>query len=141
MAALFCSFTPVLDAEVLEAMRELSRHALAKPWTVLLFEAITAGFLMAAMVWMLPSAEGAQFPVVFLMTNLIAIAGAAHIVAGSIEAFVLLAAGAIGPWQAPAGSAVPTGPTPRNTERMGSAAASSRYRISAPPATACARSR
>lgn len=108
VAALFCSFTPVLDAATLEAMRELSRHALDKPGTVLLFEAITAGFLMAAMVWMLPSAEGAQFPVIFLVTYLIAIAGSAHIVAGSIEAFLLLAAGTIGPWQALAGFAVPT---------------------------------
>ena len=100
MAALFCTFTPVISPELREAMLELSRHALEKPWSVLFFEAITAGFLMAAMVWLLPGAERAQFQVVALMTYLIAISGSAHIVAGSIEAFLLLVNGRTGLWDA-----------------------------------------
>ena len=45
---------------------------------------------MAALVWLIPAAGGAQFYVIFLMSYLIAMSDAAHIVAGSVEAFVLL---------------------------------------------------
>ena len=107
IAALFCSWTPVLSPEVLEAMLAVSRHAMDKSWAVLFFEAITAGFLMAAMVWLLPGAGSSPFPVIFLMTYLIAISGSAHIVAGSIEAFLLVVNGQVGAWQAFAGFALP----------------------------------
>src|SRR5262249_60859030 len=49
-----------------------------------------AGFLVAAMVWLLPGAEGAQFPVITLMTYLIAAGGFMHILAGSVGAFFLV---------------------------------------------------
>jgi formate/nitrite transporter FocA (FNT family) len=41
------------------------------------------------MVWLLPSADGAQFHVITMMTWLIAVGGFTHIVAGSMEAFLL----------------------------------------------------
>ncbi|HZY40728.1 MAG TPA: formate/nitrite transporter family protein, partial [Anaerolineae bacterium] len=47
----------------------------------------------AAMVWMIPSAENAKFSVITLMTYLIAIGGFTHIVAGSMEAYILVLAG------------------------------------------------
>ena len=106
-AALFCSFTPVVSPELLERMLVLSSQAMDKPWTVMFFEAITAGFLMAALVWMLPGAGNAQFAVIVVMTWLIAICGAAHIVAGSIESFLLLANGRADAWSALAGFARP----------------------------------
>ncbi|HEX5130814.1 MAG TPA: formate/nitrite transporter family protein, partial [Usitatibacter sp.] len=57
IAALFCNWTPVLSPEVLDAMLGVSRHAMDKAWAVVFFEAITAGFLMAVMVWLLPAAS------------------------------------------------------------------------------------
>jgi formate-nitrite transporter family protein len=96
-AAVFCTFAPVLEPGVLAAMAEISRPLFDKSWVVIFFQGITAGFLMAAMVWLLPSAEGTQFHVVTLVTYLIAISGSAHIVAGSMEAFLLLLDGTIGP--------------------------------------------
>jgi formate/nitrite transporter FocA (FNT family) len=107
LAALFCSLTPVLSPEVLEAMLGVSRHAMDKTWSVFFFEAITAGFLMAAMVWLLPGSGPNPFPVIVLITYLIAISGSAHIVAGSIEAFLLVVNGQMGAGQALAGFAVP----------------------------------
>lgn len=95
-AALFYTFSPVLSPEILEAMREISHHAIDKSATIMFFEAITAGFLMAAMVWLLPNSEGFQFHVIVLMTYLIAISGSAHIVAGSFEAFMLALDGELG---------------------------------------------
>jgi formate/nitrite transporter FocA (FNT family) len=95
-AALFCTFTPVLDMEVREAMLAVSRESMQHEPLAMLFHAITAGFLMAAMVWLIPASAGAQFQMVTLMTYLIGLAGAAHIVAGSMEAFLLLANGELG---------------------------------------------
>jgi formate/nitrite transporter FocA (FNT family) len=60
--------------------------------------AIGAGFLMAAMVWLLPGSESAQFYVVVLMTWLIAACGFMHVVAGSMEAFMLALNGGLGFW-------------------------------------------
>jgi formate/nitrite transporter FocA (FNT family) len=55
----------------------------------MLLRGITAGFLMAALVWLMPAAGGSQFSVVFVITCLIGVSGRAHIVAGSAEAFML----------------------------------------------------
>jgi formate/nitrite transporter FocA (FNT family) len=59
----------------------------------MLFRAITSGFLMAAMVWMIPAAETLKFHVITMMTWLIAVGGFTHIVAGSMEAYMLMIAG------------------------------------------------
>ncbi|HWD60276.1 MAG TPA: formate/nitrite transporter family protein, partial [Stellaceae bacterium] len=52
----------------------------------------------AAMVWMLPSADDAQFQVITLMTYLIALGGFPHIVAGSMEGFLLVLHGDAQAW-------------------------------------------
>ncbi len=96
LAALFASYTPVVTPELREAMISVSREAMQHGWLEMFFRGITAGFLMAALVWVIPAAEGAQFYVIFLMSYLIAMSGAAHIVAGSVEAFVLLVNGELG---------------------------------------------
>jgi formate/nitrite transporter FocA (FNT family) len=65
----------------------------------MLLRGITSGFLIAAMVWMLPSAEAAKIPVITLMTWLIAVGGFTHIVAGSMEAWMLVLGGDWQWWQ------------------------------------------
>jgi formate/nitrite transporter FocA (FNT family) len=92
-AAMFCTFTPVLTPEILHEMQELSRVLLKYEWWHMGLQGISSGFLIAAMVWMIPSAESAKFWVITLMTYLIAIGGFTHIVAGSMEANMLLVAG------------------------------------------------
>jgi formate-nitrite transporter family protein len=92
-AALFCAHTPALSPEVLATMQEIGRHMMQHGWFAMFFRAIGAGFLVAAMVWLLPSAAPSQFHIVVLMTWLIALGGFTHIVAGSVEAFLLVASG------------------------------------------------
>ena len=92
-AALFCTFTPVLPGDIYSGMLEISRDLLALGWWEMAFRAIAAGFLMAAMVWLMPGAEGAQFHVITLMTWLIAVGGFTHIVAGSMESYLLVFSG------------------------------------------------
>ena len=96
LAALFSTLTPVVTHGVREAMLEVSRDALQYGWLEMGFRGVTSGFLMAAMVWLIPASEGAQFFVIFLMTYLIGLADAAHIVAGSVEAFLLVVNGELG---------------------------------------------
>ena len=93
IAALICSYTPVLRPDLLHGMLTISRGLLALGWWDMFFRAISSGFLIAAMVWMIPSAENAKFSVITLMTYLIAIGGFTHIVAGSMEAYMLVLAG------------------------------------------------
>ena len=48
------------------------------------------------MVWLIPSAEAAAFHVIAMMTYLIGVGGFLHIIAGSVEAFLLVANGQLG---------------------------------------------
>jgi formate/nitrite transporter FocA (FNT family) len=89
-AAALCSFAPVLPDALLESMRSISRVSLNHTWWEMLFGGVSSGFLMAAMVWMIPTADAAKFHVIVVMTWLIAVGGFTHIVAGSIEVFLLV---------------------------------------------------
>lgn len=93
VAAAFCTFTPVLKPELLAAMVEVSRHLTEMGWLKMLLAGVSSGFLIAAMVWMIPAAETAKFAVITLMTYLIAVGGFTHIVTGSLEAYMLVLAG------------------------------------------------
>jgi formate/nitrite transporter FocA (FNT family) len=97
-AALFCSFVPVLPDELREGMVTISRDLTELSFIDMFFRGITSGFLMAALVWMIPSAERAKFHVITLMTWLIAIGGFTHIVAGSMEGYMLVIAGEWSVW-------------------------------------------
>ena len=96
IAALFSTFAPVPIPEIRETIIEISHHAVAHGFFESIFTAIPAGFLIAAMVWLMPSAETARFHVVTLVTYIIAIGGFSHIIVGSFEAFMLLLNGEIG---------------------------------------------
>ena len=93
-AALFCTFTPALPGDMYNGMLEISRDLLGFTaggrWCS---ARLPPGFLMAAMVWLMPGAEGAQFHVITLMTWLIAVGGFTHIVAGSMESYLLVFSG------------------------------------------------
>ena len=97
-AAVFCTFMPVLPPELRDGMIAVSSQILHHTWLEMVFMSIGAGFLMAAMVWLLPGAEAAQFHVVVVMTWLIAAGGFMHVVAGSMEAFMLAFNGSLGFW-------------------------------------------
>lgn len=107
VAALFCSWNPILAPDLHRAMLTISRQLLTHGWASMFFGGITAGFLIAAMVWMIPMADAAQFHVIALMTYLIAAGGFTHIIAGSMEGFVLVLHGDAGVWWLASGFATP----------------------------------
>jgi formate-nitrite transporter family protein len=97
VAALFSTFAPEPIPGIRETMIGLSREIVQHGFVESVFLAIPAGFLIAAMVWLMPSAENARFHVVTIVTYIIAIGGFSHVVVGSFEVFMLLVNGYIGP--------------------------------------------
>ncbi len=96
VAALFSTFAPAPIPGIRETIIEISREIVHHGFVESVFLAIPAGFLIAAMVWLMPSAESNRFHVVTIVTYVIAIGGFSHIVVGSFEAFMLLVNGDIG---------------------------------------------
>lgn len=93
--------------EVFAAMRAISVHALSYGFGETLLRGVGAGWLVAALVWMMPNAGDARAFVIVVVTWLIAIAGFAHIVAGATEASLLWFAGEVGAVVALAGFLLP----------------------------------
>jgi formate/nitrite transporter FocA (FNT family) len=92
-AAAFCRYFPVIPQGLYDSMLAISRELAQLSWWQMCFRGVTSGFLIAAMVWMLPTAESAKLAVITLMTWLIAVGGFTHIIAGSMEAYLLVLAG------------------------------------------------
>jgi formate/nitrite transporter FocA (FNT family) len=85
----------ILDDKILSSVLEISRHVADIPPTDALLRGIPAGFFIAALVWMLPSAKGSEVIVIILFTWLIAAGEFTHVIAGSNEIFSLVAIGEI----------------------------------------------
>jgi len=86
------SFQP----ETFEAIRDIAHHAIAPPATHVLWLGVGAGWLIAALVWMMPNSGPAKLPLIILVTWFIAVAGFSHVIAGTCEATFLLVVGEIG---------------------------------------------
>ena len=95
LAACFAQFLGIASREELEAFRELGRHVFDKTPLEMFVRAIPAGFLVAAIVWMLPNARHFEFSMVVLFTWFIAFGDMSHVIASSMEAFLLFFAGEI----------------------------------------------
>ncbi|UWQ47780.1 formate/nitrite transporter family protein [Leisingera aquaemixtae] len=93
IAAAFLAFTPVMSSPMADAMLALSHHATGMPWAEGLVRGIPAGVLIAALVWMLPQANGSALPLIILITWLIALGDFTHIIAGSVEMAFLMVQG------------------------------------------------
>jgi formate/nitrite transporter FocA (FNT family) len=94
-AAAFGALSPATTPEQLAAFSEVSRHFTEKGFVELLLLGVPAGFLIAALSWMLPNSEGSKFWVILLITYVIALGDFAHVVAGSVEVFILVIAGQV----------------------------------------------
>lgn len=93
LVAVLAAYRVIVSPEQLETMLALSQHALAHDaWTTFLL-GMPAGFLVAAIAWILPNARGGEFWVVVTITYVIAIGGFSHVIAGSGEAWLCWLAG------------------------------------------------
>ncbi len=106
-AAALWVWTPALPPEFHPAIMELSHHATHMEPATSFFRAIPAGILVAALVWMLPSAGSSAFFIILTFTWLIAAGDFTHIVAGSVEMAYLALQAQIAPGQAVFGFFLP----------------------------------
>ena len=83
--ALTLSQTSIFEPEVVREFAAMVEHIMANTPGEMFLKAVGAGWLVAALVWMMPSAEGSEFPLILVMGYLIALFGFTHIVAGSAE--------------------------------------------------------
>ena len=95
-AAWFMASSGVFDGVIENAIVELSRHATGFPPLDALLRGIPAGILVAAIVWMMPGQNGGEILLIILFTWLIAAGDFTHIIAGSVEMWVLILRGELG---------------------------------------------
>lgn len=108
MAALVV-FANILPALQLEGVLAVARHYAEATATQHLTWGIPAGFLIAALVWILPRMDGAgEVLVIVIVTYMIGVGGLSHVVAGSTELFLLVLRGELSAWSAIVGGIVPS---------------------------------
>jgi formate-nitrite transporter family protein len=84
----------VFAPEVMSALQELSAQVMQGAFWSTVLRAIFAGWLIALMVWLLPSAKAERLLTVILVTYVVAISHLSHIIAGSVEGFYAVLTGA-----------------------------------------------
>ena len=85
------AYTTMLSVEVEDNLRKFAEHLMSNSATEMFIKGIPAGWLIAALVWMMPSAENNKALLIGLLTYLIALGEFTHVIAGSVEAFYLWA--------------------------------------------------
>ena len=75
--AAFLAYSGAFSEQTQSAISEIGRHLMANSPTEMCMKGILAGWLIAALVWMLPSSEGTEIFIITLIT---------YIIAGSVEA-------------------------------------------------------
>jgi formate/nitrite transporter FocA (FNT family) len=75
-----------LGSEAVSTLSSLSAESLANGFGETLIKAIFAGWLIALMVWLLPTASSAKILIIGLLTWVVALGKLSHIIAGSAEA-------------------------------------------------------
>lgn len=93
LAALLALTMPMLSPEQADAVLEISRHFAERDLYRCFASGIPAGFLVAAMVWMMPSSQNFQFFTIVAMTYVIAVTDTSHVIVGSTELFILVLSG------------------------------------------------
>jgi len=84
----------VFAPEVTLALQDLSMQAIQSGFWSTVLRAIFAGWLIALMVWLLPSAKAERLLTVVLLTYVVAISHLSHIIAGSVEGIYAVLTGA-----------------------------------------------
>lgn len=93
LAALMAIHTHLATPQQLAIFYEVAEPLVDKTWLDVLMQGVPAGFLIAAMVWMLAATKSGHFWVIAVMAYVIALGDFAHVVVGSTEVFLLMFSG------------------------------------------------
>jgi formate/nitrite transporter FocA (FNT family) len=85
--------TGVFSQAVEQTLIDIGRESISSPFWPTVLKSVLAGWLIALMVWLLPSARSARIFVIIILTYVVAIGHFSHIVAGSVEAAFLVFSG------------------------------------------------
>jgi formate-nitrite transporter family protein len=85
--------TALFEPDVRATFAALGREAMAPAASLLFERAILAGWLIALIVWILPSVESAKVWIIVLLAYLVGIGRFPHIVAGSVETMYVVVIG------------------------------------------------
>lgn len=80
------SMPAVFPANVEHSLAVIATQGVADAFLPMVVKAILAGWLIALMVWLLPSARTAKIFVIMLLTYMVGIGHFSHVIAGSVEA-------------------------------------------------------
>lgn len=88
--AALATFGHVQSEPVFAGMISVSARLLERGPLDTLMQAVPAGFLIASIAWIRSATEGSGFSIVAAITYGIALCGFAHVIAGAVEAFLLM---------------------------------------------------
>ncbi len=91
--AIAVAHLPVFSDDVRSAFLEIGRAAAAPAFLTIVLRGIVAGWLIALMVWLLPSSGTARPFVIMLVTYVVGLGSFSHIIAGSVEVLYVVASG------------------------------------------------
>ena len=87
---------PIFDSKTDLAFLEIGRKVMENHTGQMFAKGIISGWMIATMVWMIPSMESAKMWIIILITYLMALGDFTHIVVGSAEVSYLVFAGELG---------------------------------------------
>lgn len=105
--AAFITQSGALKPDMVDAVLSISRHATEGGFWETVAGGIGAGFLIAALVWMLAGSSGSGLALTMVVTYVIALAEFSHVIAGTVEVSALVFAGQIGILEGVGGFMVP----------------------------------
>jgi formate/nitrite transporter FocA (FNT family) len=85
----------VFPADVVTSLANVARAPFGAGFGVTLVRAVFAGWLIALMVWLLPSARSARLLTILLVTYTVGVSQLTHVIAGSAEAAYAVMTGAV----------------------------------------------
>lgn len=89
---------PIFDSKTDAAFLDIGRKVMENNVNQMFSKGIVSGWMIATMVWIIPSMESAKIWIILLITYLIALGDFTHIIAGSAEVSYLVFAGQL-PWK------------------------------------------
>lgn len=91
-------FGSPFEPEVAPALASLADRTVSGTFGKMCLDGVLSGWLIALMVWLLPSARSARILAVVFITYVVALAQLSHVVAGSAEAAYAVLIGHAGAW-------------------------------------------
>ncbi|WP_419708188.1 formate/nitrite transporter family protein [Pseudomonas sp. NFX224] len=89
---------PIFDSKTDVAFLDIGRKVMENHASQMFAKGIISGWMIATMVWMIPSMESAKMWIIILITYFMALGDFTHIVVGSLEVSYLVFAGEL-PWR------------------------------------------